>query len=158
MAKNERFDESVSRWLEETAPARLPERVLSATFERTRRSRQHVGWRALLGRFHMNRFMTALGGAAAVLIVAALALSFYVNQPDVGGPATPAPTASQSPAPITSSLPAEQTAVIARHAATLNSRDAEAFVEVFAASGVFKSAGLLRGLVFAVFQQPADSR
>ena len=30
----------------QTAPSRLPERVLEATFERTRRSRQQVGWRA----------------------------------------------------------------------------------------------------------------
>ena len=46
MAENERFDDSISKWLEETAPARLPERVLDATFERTRRSEQHLGWRA----------------------------------------------------------------------------------------------------------------
>ena len=44
MANNERFDESVSKWLEESAPTRLPERVLNATFERTRTSRQQVGW------------------------------------------------------------------------------------------------------------------
>ena len=38
MAKNERIDESISSWLEETAQPRLPERVLEATFARTRRA------------------------------------------------------------------------------------------------------------------------
>ena len=50
MAKNERIEESISSWLEESAPPQLPERVLEATFERTRKSRQQVGWRGLLAR------------------------------------------------------------------------------------------------------------
>ena len=50
MAGNERFDDSIGRWLEETAPDRLPQRVLNATFDRTRRTRQDPVWRAVLGR------------------------------------------------------------------------------------------------------------
>ena len=61
MATDERFDDTISNWLEQTAPARLPERVLEATFERTRRSRQQVGWRALLGRIRVTRSVFALG-------------------------------------------------------------------------------------------------
>ena len=87
MATDERFDQSVSRWLEETAPVRLPERVLDATFERTRKSRQHLGWRAVLGRPQMARSLAVLGGAAVVVAVAtALVLGSLANQPAVGGP------------------------------------------------------------------------
>ena len=86
MATDERFDELISRWLEETAPQRLPERVLTATFERTRRKRQQVGWRALLGRLQMPRLMPALGGAAVVVVVAVLAVSAFVSQQRLGGP------------------------------------------------------------------------
>lgn len=90
MAKNEQFGESVSRWLEETAPARLPERVLEATFERTRKSRQHVGWRAPLGinwrPVQIPRLVPAVTGAVVVVVAAALALNYFVNQQGLGGP------------------------------------------------------------------------
>src|SRR3990167_5564944 len=86
MATDGRFDQTISTWFEETAPGPLPGRVLDATFEQTRRSRQHVGWRALLGRLHLPRFVPALGGAAVVVMAAALALNFYVNRPSIGGP------------------------------------------------------------------------
>lgn len=61
MPTDERLDDSISRWLGQTAPPRLPTRVLDATFERTRRSRQQVGWRARLGRIHVTRSVAALG-------------------------------------------------------------------------------------------------
>ena len=89
MTTDPRFDESISKWMEQTAPPRLPERVLEATFERTRRSRQQVGWRALLGRFHITRFASALGSAAVVVVAAAVALNFYLNQLEPGGPRLP---------------------------------------------------------------------
>jgi Tol biopolymer transport system component len=96
MAENEWFDEAVSRWLEEAAPARLPERVLNATFERTRGRRQRVGWRALVGRLSMPRFMPALGGAVVLVLVAAVALTLYLNWQ--GGPGvSPSPTPSTGP-------------------------------------------------------------
>ena len=38
MVTDRKLDEAISRWFEETAPTRLPERVLDATFERTRRA------------------------------------------------------------------------------------------------------------------------
>ncbi len=95
MAKNERIDESISSWLEETAQPRLPERVLEATFARTRKSRQQVGWRALIGRLQIPQFMPALGGAAVLVLAAFLALGLYANRPGVGAP--PSPTASPTP-------------------------------------------------------------
>ena len=75
MATDRRLGESISRWLEETAPPRLPERVLDATFERTRRSSQQVGWRALLGRHQlMNKVMIAAGSVAAVALVGVIGI------------------------------------------------------------------------------------
>ena len=98
MATDERFDELISGWLEETAPQRLPERVLSATFERTRRRRQQVGWRVRLGRPQMPRFVAALGSAAVIVVAAALTLNVVVNPQRVGGPpSSGSPSSSQSP-------------------------------------------------------------
>jgi hypothetical protein len=87
MATNDRFDEAISAWLQAEASARLPGSVLDATFERTRGSRQQVGWRGLLGRSRMTHFAPALGGATLVVAVAAaLALGSFGSRPAVGGP------------------------------------------------------------------------
>jgi hypothetical protein len=48
---------------------------------------------------------------------------------------------SVPPAPDSASLPAEQMTVIARHAAALNNRDADAFVDVFDPEGAFNPRG-----------------
>lgn len=87
MDKNKRLDETVSQWLEETAPARLPERVLDATFERTRRTRQQAGWRALLGRPRIQAFAPALGGALVVVLAVGLAVGLHLNEQSRVGPA-----------------------------------------------------------------------
>ena len=98
MAGNERFDDSIGRWLEDTAPARMPERVLAATFERTRRSRQQPGWRGILERLQMHR-SPVLGGAA-VVVAAVLALNLFPLLGPAGMPApSPSPTASPSVEP-----------------------------------------------------------
>jgi hypothetical protein len=96
MAGNRKFDETISTWLEDTAPSGLPQRVLAATFERTRGSRQQLGWRGVLRRPQMPRFIPALGGAAVVVMAAVLALNFIpVFGP--GGLPTPSPSATASP-------------------------------------------------------------
>lgn len=94
MSTDERFDESITGWLELTAPARLPDRVLEATFERTRRSRQQIGWRTVVGRAGVARSAVALGGAAAVVLAAAFALGAYDDRPAVGGPSPSSETQS----------------------------------------------------------------
>lgn len=96
MAGNERFDDSIGRWLEETAPDRLPRRVLAATFERTRRTRQEPAWRTVLRRPQMPRFIPVLGGAAIVVISAVLALN-VASIPGPGGQATGSPSATATP-------------------------------------------------------------
>ena len=97
MTTDRQLDDKISRWLEAEAPIQLPDRVLGATFERTRTTRQQGGWRTLLGRTHMNRSVLALGGGAVVVAAIGLALGLYVNNPSsgVGGPGSPSP----SPAP-----------------------------------------------------------
>lgn len=91
MGGDPRLDDAISRWLEETANARLPERVLEATFERTRASAQRTGWRARLGRDRFNRFAPALGGAVvvvgAIAVAAAVVVGSYGDRASVGGPA-----------------------------------------------------------------------
>jgi hypothetical protein len=93
MTTDDRFDAAVSTWFEEAAPARLPGRVLDATFERTRRTRQETAWRILPGATRMPRFVSALGGAVVIVVAAALAFN-------VIGPIGPSgPTFSPGPTP-----------------------------------------------------------
>lgn len=91
MARDRRFDDAISRWLEQSASPRLPDRVLEATFERTRGSRQHLGWRERVPRLHLTLAAPALGAAAVVVVLtAALGLGLFASQPRVGGPAVAA--------------------------------------------------------------------
>ncbi len=95
MADERNLDDTISRWLEANATGQLPDRVLRATFERTRKTRQQVGW-GVLGRLQMPRFIPALGGAAVVVMAAVLALSF-IPMFGPGGPTTQPPTTAPSP-------------------------------------------------------------
>ena len=98
MATDERFDELISGWLEETAPARLPERVLERHL-RADTSKQAAGWLACApGETQMPRFVAALGSAAVIVVAAALTLNVFVNpQRAVGPPSSGSPSSSQSP-------------------------------------------------------------
>lgn len=102
MATDRQLDERISTWLEAEAPGQMPDRVLRATFERTRKSRQRVGWRALPGKTQMPRFVTALV-ATAGLVVAVVAFGQRVNQPGVGSDPSPTPAAS----PTATALPSD---------------------------------------------------
>ena len=59
-----------------------PRRVLDATFERTRGSRQHLGWRALLG--DRAAAVPAFGLTVVVVLVAAVGFKFYADRSVVG--------------------------------------------------------------------------
>ena len=64
----------------------------------SRKSGREIGWRAFLGRLSMPRFLPALRGAIIVVLVAALALSFYVNkQGDFGVVPSPSATTNVTP-------------------------------------------------------------
>ena len=105
MATDRRLGDSISRWLEETAPPRVPERVLEATFERTRRSSQQVGLRALLGRHQlMNKVLVAAGSVAAVALVGVIGIGIVGGGgqgpgSDPSPSATPTTTPNPTPAP-----------------------------------------------------------
>jgi hypothetical protein len=68
MTTDDQFDSSISQWFEDLAPARLPDRVLDATFDRTRGIRQEAGWRTRL--VTRPRSAPALIAAALLLAVA----------------------------------------------------------------------------------------
>ncbi len=100
MPTERQLDDRISRWLEAESPMQLPDRVLRATFERTRGTRQQGGWQAVLRRTQMNRLLFALGGAAAVLVVAVMALGPYGTRTGgVGGQPSLSPSASPSASP-----------------------------------------------------------
>jgi hypothetical protein len=96
MAGDRQLDEKISTWLEAEAPGQLPDRVLSATFERTRKSGQHVGWRRFLWSLPANGFGSAVA-ATAVVVIGVMAVGVYFNQSGIGG--RPGSVASASPSP-----------------------------------------------------------
>ena len=102
MEKEPQFDALITRWLEEEAPLRLPERVLDNTFERTRKSRQQAGWRGILGRFRIHRLAPALGSAVVVVVAVGVAVSLYFNQQSRVGPLLPAAVDAWSRASVDS--------------------------------------------------------
>jgi hypothetical protein len=97
MSTDRQLDRTISRWLEAEAPPQLPDRVLRSTFERTRATRQQVGWRAFLGRMNVNRSIPALGGVAVAVVALVFALNLTGNRPGAGG--GPSPSSSPSPSP-----------------------------------------------------------
>ena len=104
MPTDRQLDRTISSWLEADAPGQLPDRVLHSTFERTRRSRQERGWRAVPGRLQMmHRPILAFGAVAAVAVVAVGGLGLMNQSGSAGGVATPpaivAPTATPTAAP-----------------------------------------------------------
>jgi len=105
MTRDRSVDERISAWLLEEAPDQVPDRVLQATFERTRPSRQR---RAFLGwRFPMYRITpTAIAvGAAAILVIAVGVTQLPRPNQSVGGGPGPWPSASSTPAPTTRPTP-----------------------------------------------------
>jgi hypothetical protein len=150
------IDRNLNAWFDAVEPRTPPAEILPNVFAVTRRVGQRRGLRArLLAAVHVGRLddsaaqrtqrlMLAVASVASVMLIGVLGVALLApgTLSDRSGAVTQgSPAASQPPASITGSLPAEQTAVIARHAAALNSRDAEAFVEVFAANGSFNPRG-----------------
>ena len=109
MANDKQLDRAISRWLEAEAPPQLPDRVLRATFERTRGSKQQGGWRAVPGRLHMNGWnkLVQVGiGAAAVVVALMVGTQLLGTGAPVGAGATPTPTATPVRIPGSGPIPA----------------------------------------------------
>jgi hypothetical protein len=84
MATDEVFDETISTWLQESAPAEIPARVLEVAAQRTRTSRQQIRWGGLLRSADATRSILVLGATAAIVVAAVLALSPRIGEPEVG--------------------------------------------------------------------------
>jgi hypothetical protein len=107
MSRDERLDDLISAWLLAEAPREVPDRVLHETFERTRRTRQQVGWRARLRRLQMPgsnvaRISMVMGATAIAAILGYNAWTGPLAGPGEGG-ATPSPSATATPASTTPS-------------------------------------------------------
>jgi len=104
MPTDEQLVKTIGTWLEAEAPMQLPDRVLRATFERTRTTRQQGGWRALLRRLQVNKFVPIGLGAAAVVVALVVgtrllgppASSGVGGVPSVQPSVAPSPTAAPS--------------------------------------------------------------
>jgi hypothetical protein len=104
MSADKQLAEKISHWLEGEAPRQVPDRVLRATFERTRSTRQQRGWRAPLGGMHVNR-LVPIGLAAAAVIAVLVAGSQLLRQPAPGGVGGTTSTVAPTEAP-SASVPA----------------------------------------------------
>lgn len=112
MPTDRKLDTTISSWLEAEAPMRMPDRVLSATFEQTRKIRQQGRWHALLRRITVNKLVPISVGAAAVVAVLILGSQALGSPRDsgVGGPGvTPAASPVASVAAPTRSPIASRT-------------------------------------------------
>jgi hypothetical protein len=96
-------EERISLWLEEEAAGQLPDRVLDASFERTRGLRQRPGpsvWRSII----MSRpipSLIAIGAAVILLVVGVSFLRPGAGQGQVGGISpTPTPTSTPTATPV----------------------------------------------------------
>jgi hypothetical protein len=107
---DKQLDQRINQWLEGEAPRQLPDRVLNATFERTRKLPQQRGWHGLLAGLHVAQLLPALAGGAVILLLVVFATGLLVNRPGIGGLASPtpplAPTATPSPEPTEPPTPA----------------------------------------------------
>jgi Tol biopolymer transport system component len=118
MATDPKLDALISTWLDEEAPAGLPDRVLRSTFERTRRSRQKGGWRAwrparALGR---QAWGPRFAGVSLLLVVAlllialiatlALGATWWLKSIVTVSPSTSPPSSSETalPGPTSTAL------------------------------------------------------
>ena len=96
-------EDRITLWLEEEAVGQLPDRVLDATFERTRGLRQRPGpsaWRSIV----MSRPIQSVIAVGAAVILLVVGLSFLrpgADQSAVGGISpTPTPTSTPTATPV----------------------------------------------------------
>ena len=94
MDRFDQSDEMIGRWLKDAADQRLPQRVLDATFERTRKSRQRIPWRVMPWRSWIPRAVPAIAGAAVLVVAVVVAANLAIDHRAAVGPQpTAGPTA-----------------------------------------------------------------
>lgn len=103
MNRDGSFDDRVAAWLSEEAPTQVPDRVVVATLERARHTRQALrlrGWRHGI----MNLRMVGIGAAAAVAIAVVL-LGQELLRPPIGPGASAPSTTPIATTPTATTLP-----------------------------------------------------
>lgn len=90
---------SIAEWLESEAPDRAPARLIDASRERIRTTRQRRAWWPARRASDMNTFAKLAIATAAVVVVAIVGYNLLPGRSSgVGGlPATPSPSISASP-------------------------------------------------------------
>jgi hypothetical protein len=87
----------ISEWLDEEAPARAPDRILTSTALVIDHTKQRRAWRTPWRSLTMNRTAQLLGAAAAVVVVVVAGIALLGRSPsNVSGPAAPTPSPSQA--------------------------------------------------------------
>ena len=97
MSTDKQLADRIGRWLEAEAPTRLPDRVLRATFERTRTTRQQRGWRAVQRRLHVNKLVPIGIGATAVVALGVVGFNLLPGAGSGAGGSPPSPSATAAP-------------------------------------------------------------
>ena len=109
----------MAAWLDD-GPAELPmdtRQAIAVGIRTVPRRRPGISWPAV----KKPRLAPALAGAAAVVVVAALALNYFANQQGLGGPvASPSPTSEPTPSPLQSPRPGEATFTSAIHGISID--------------------------------------
>ncbi len=103
MNPQERADQAFESWLVD-GPTRMPEHLVDSIVTQLEQThqRKHL-W--LPGREQMNRMMVAVGGVAAIALLAVAGLYFVGRGGGIGGQATPAATPTLAPAPTVTPAP-----------------------------------------------------
>jgi hypothetical protein len=97
----------ISTWLADEVPARAPDRILPATFDRTRHTHQRrfgAAWRTIT----MNRPWQLAATAVVSVAIIGLGAAWLGGSGGTGGPSTtpsPAPTAAPSRTPLPTPTP-----------------------------------------------------
>jgi hypothetical protein len=97
---------SIAAWLEAEAPDRAPGRLIDASRERIRSTRQRPGFWPARRTTDMNSYAKWLIAAAAVLVVALVGYHLFPSQRGVGGPPV---SASPTPSPAITTSPSIDT-------------------------------------------------
>ena len=100
MNQDRSVDERISVWLHEEAPDQLPNRVLQATFERTRptRQRRNAPWVEEFPIIRVSPAAIAVGATAMAVLVIGVAL-LPRSDPSAGGAPSVLPSASPASSP-----------------------------------------------------------
>ena len=102
-------DHVIAAWLQDEAPDRAPERLLTASRDRIRMTRQRRAWWPARRVPTMNGAVKLAIAAVTVVLVAVVGINLLPRQGGIGGPgpspsAVPSPTPSSSPSPTASTV------------------------------------------------------